>query len=82
MSFKIDEFKRITCTYPMIFYKDKWYMEWSSLLSISNMSSTRLFNKINSKKSPLYVPRIKYKNRWLFEFEFCLSYWNNKELND
>ena len=39
-------------------------------------------NKINSKKTIQLVPRIKHKNRWLFEFEFCLSYWNNKEVNE
>lgn len=82
MSLKIDEFKRISCDYPMIFYKNKFYLEWSSLLAISGFSSTKLFNKINSKKTMELIPRIKYKNRWLFEFDFCLSYWNNKELND
>ena len=82
MSFKIDEFKKITCTFPMIYFQEKWYMEWSSLLAISGMSSTKLFNKINSKKTMQLVPRIRHKNRWLFEFEFCLSYWNNKGVNN
>lgn len=67
----VNQYGRIECNYPQLYYQGEFYLDWSSFVELTGQPSTNLFRLIKSLNN---VPTFKYKNRVFYEIKFCLGF--------
>ncbi len=74
MTMNANQYGRIECSFPQLYYQGEFYLDWSSFVELTGQKSTNLFRIIKSLNN---VPTFKYKNRLFYEVKFCYGFWNH-----